>query len=67
MFNYMQQINKIIQPFPNNLSFWESSSCPDMPEQTQKILHDLIKASMDIWLHAKNERYTSNSFWEIKV
>ena len=38
-----------------------------MPEQTQKILHDLIKASMDIWLHAKNERYTSNSFWEIKV
>ena len=26
---------------------------PGMPDQTQQILHDLTKASIDIYLHAK--------------
>ena len=33
-----------------------------MPDQTKQILHNLIKAAMDIQLHAKNEHYTSKSF-----
>ena len=61
----MQQINKITQPLPEILLlyyFEEPWTCPGMPDQTQQILHDLTKASMDIQLHAKNERYTSHSF-----
>ena len=38
-----------------------------MPDQTQQILQDLTKVSMDIYLHAKKEHYTSNSFGDIKV
>ena len=30
-----------------------------MPDHTQRILHDIIKVSMDIWLYGKNEHYTS--------
>ena len=66
----MQQINKINQPFPEILApcyFGEHWACPGMPDQTQQILHDLTEASMDIQLHAKNEHYTSNSFWDNKV
>ena len=66
----MQQINKIAQPFLEILAicyFGEHLACPGMPDQTQQILHDLTKAFMDVWLHAKNELYTSNSFWDIKV
>ena len=46
----MQKINKIIQPFPKILVFcyFGGSACPGMPDQTQHILHDLIKTSMDI-------------------
>ena len=47
----MQQINKITQTFPKILAvsyFGEGSACPGMPDQTQKIIHDLTKASMDI-------------------
>ena len=28
--------------------FGEGSACPGMPDQTQQILHDLTKVSMDI-------------------
>ena len=57
----MQQINKIGQPFPEILViyFVECWACPGMPHKTDHILYDLIKASMDIWLHAKKEDYTS--------
>ena len=51
MCNYMQQINKITQPFPKILSlshFGERWAYPGMPDQTQQILHELTKASMDI-------------------
>ena len=51
MRNYMQQTNKINEPFPKILElcyFGEGSVCPGIPDQTQQILHDLIKASMDI-------------------
>ena len=61
----MQQINKITQPVPKILAlcyFGEGSECPPMPDQTQQILHDLTTASMNVYLHAKNEHYTSNSF-----
>ena len=46
----MQQINKIAQPFLEILAiyFGEHLACPGMPDQTQQILHDLTKASMDI-------------------
>ena len=45
----MQQKYKITQPFPEILAlFGEGSAWPGMPDQTQKILHDLTKASMDI-------------------
>ena len=47
----MQQINKITQPFPGILLlcyFGEPWKCPCMPAQTQQILHDLTRASMDI-------------------
>ena len=47
----MQQINKITQHFPEILVlcyFGKPWACPGMPDQTQKILHDLAKASMDI-------------------
>ena len=68
--NYRQKINKIAQPFPEILAicyFGERLAYPCIPDQTQQILHDLSKASMDISLHAKNELYSSNSFWDIKV
>ena len=51
MCNYMQQINKIAQAFPEILAicyFGECWACPGMPDQTHQILHDLTKASMDI-------------------
>ena len=47
----MQQINKIIQPFPEILLlryFGEPGTCPDMPNQTQQILQDLANTSTDI-------------------
>ena len=46
----MQQINKITQPFPEILlfHFGEPWTCPGKPDQTQQILQDLTKASMDI-------------------
>ena len=47
----MQQISKITQPFPKILALCysgESSACPGMPDQTQLILHDLSKASINI-------------------
>ena len=53
------------QPFPEILAlcnFVEQWACPSMLDQTQHILHDLTKVSMDIQVHAKNEHYTSNSF-----
>ena len=37
-----------------------------MPEQTQKILHDLIKASMDIWLHEKMNVIPRTVFEKLK-
>ena len=49
--NYMQQKNKTTQPFPEILLlcyFGEPWTCPGMPDQTQQILQDLTKASMDI-------------------
>ena len=49
--NYIQQINKIDQPFPEILAicyFGERLACPGMPDQTQQILNDLTKASIDI-------------------
>ena len=44
-----RQINKITQPFPeiSAVYYGESWACLRMPDQTQKILHDLTKASMD--------------------
>ena len=51
MCNCMQQINKITKPFSKILAlgyFGEGSACSAMPDQTQQILHDLTKASMDI-------------------
>ena len=51
MCNYIQQIKTIAQPFPEILAicyFGESLACPGMPDQTQQILLDLTKASMDI-------------------
>ena len=45
----MQRINNITQPFREILVlfyFVERWACPGMPDQTQKILHDLTKASM---------------------
>ena len=47
----MKKINKITQPFPEILAlsyFEEGLACPGIPEQTQPILVDLTKASMDI-------------------
>ena len=58
----MQQINKILALW----YFGKGSACLGMPDQTQQILHDLTKFSMNIQLFAKNEHYASNSFWEIK-
>ena len=60
MRNYMQQINKITQLFLEVLAlcyFGKGSACPGMPDQTQQILHDLTKFSMNIQLFAKNEHY----------
>ena len=50
MSHYMHQINKIVQPFSETFAihFGEHWACPAMPDQTQQILHDLTKASMDI-------------------
>ena len=51
MCKYMQQMNIITQPFPEILLlcyFGEPWTCPGMPDQTQQILQDLTKASMDI-------------------
>ena len=51
MCNYSQQMYKITQPFPEILLlcyFGEPWTCPGMPDQTQQILQDLTKASMDI-------------------
>ena len=51
MCNCMQEINKIAQPFPEILAicyFGEPLGRPGMADQTQQILHDLTKASMDI-------------------
>ena len=51
MSNYMQQLKKIAQPFPEIFAicyFGESWACPGIPDQTQQILHDLTEASMDI-------------------
>ena len=65
-----EQINKITQPFPEIWAlcyFGERWACPGMPDQTQKMLHDLTKASMDMELHAKSEHYASNSFWDSRV
>ena len=56
----MQPISKIAQPFPRdicNLLFWRTLGMPGMPDQTQQILHDLTKASIDIYLHAKNAHF----------
>ena len=64
--NYMQQIIKIIQPFPEILAycyFGKHLVCPSMPGHTKHVLHDLTAAFMDIKLHTKNEHYTSNSLW----
>ena len=46
----MQQKNKITQSLPVMLLcyFGEPWACPSMPDQTQQILQDLTKASMDI-------------------
>ena len=47
----MQQINKVIEPFRDILAlsyFGERWACPDMPDQTQYILHDSTKAFMNI-------------------
>ena len=47
----MQQIKKITQPFPEILLlcyFQEPWTCSGMPDQTQQILQDLTKVSMDI-------------------
>ena len=47
----MQQINKITQPFQKILLlcyFGKPLTCPGMPDQSQQILRDLAKASMDI-------------------
>ena len=51
----MEHINKLTQPFPDIFAiyFGEHWACPGMPDQTQQALHDLTKASMDIY--AKNE------------
>ena len=51
MCNYIKQINKIAQPFLEILGicyFGENLACPGKPDQTQQILQDLTKASMDI-------------------
>ena len=51
MCNYMQQTNKIPQSFPQILElcyFGECWAWPGMSDQTQQILYDLTKASMDI-------------------
>ena len=56
----MQQINKITQLFLEVLAlcyFGKGSACPGMPDQTQQILHDLTKFSMNIQLFEKNEHY----------
>ena len=61
----MQQINKITQAFPEILLlcyFGEPWTCPSMADQTQQILQDLTKASMDTNYMQKNKHYTSNSF-----
>ena len=47
----MQQINKIVQHFLEILAicyFGGHLVCPDMPDQTQRILHNLTKAPMDV-------------------
>ena len=46
----MQQINKRTQSFPDImvLCYFGGLECQGMPDKTQQILHDLIKASMDI-------------------
>ena len=47
----MQQIKKKTEPFLQILLlsyFGEHWTCPGMPDQSQQILQDLTKASMDI-------------------
>ena len=46
----MQQMNKTTPPFAEILvlCFGDRWACPSMPDQTQQILHDLTKPSMDI-------------------
>ena len=46
----MQQMNKITPPFSEILvlCFGDHWAYPGMPDQTQQILHDLTKPSMDI-------------------
>ena len=64
--NYMQQIIKITQPFPEIMAycyFGKHLVCPSMPGHTKHVLHDLTAAFIDITLHTKNEHYTSNSLW----
>ena len=51
MCNYMQQKNKMAQPFPEIFAicyFGEHWAFPGMPDQTQQIFYDLNKASTDI-------------------
>ena len=51
MCNYMQQINKLTQPFLEVLALVileKGSVYLWMPNQTQEILHDLTEAFMDI-------------------
>ena len=51
MCNYMQQINKITQPFTEILLrcyFGEHWTCLGMSDQTLQRLQDLTKPSMDI-------------------
>ena len=50
MCNYMQQINKIVQPFPEifAVNFGERWAYPGMSDKIQQILHDLTKGSMGI-------------------
>ena len=49
MCNYMQQITKELKPIVLLLCYFgEPWPCPGIPDQTQQILQDLTKASMDI-------------------
>ena len=45
------------------LCYFEGLACPDMPDQTQQILHE---ASMDIKLHAKKNIIPQLVFEKLK-